>query len=107
MREAHVYCEIHPPSRTVAWIREWNPRGIILSGGPNSVYGEDVPTADRSLLDLGTPVLGLCYGMQVLAQLSGGRVDRRIRREYGRANVTVNGGRLFQGSEQARKPRSG
>ncbi len=72
VREAHVYCEIHPPSRTVAWIREWNPRGIILSGGPNSVYGEDVPTADRSLLDLGTPVLGLCYGMQVLAQLSGG-----------------------------------
>ena len=97
VREAHVYCEIHPPSRTIAWIREWNPRGIILSGGPNSVYGEDVPTADRSLLDLGTPVLGLCYGMQVLAQLSGGRVTPASRREYGRANVTVTGGRLFQG----------
>jgi GMP synthase (glutamine-hydrolysing) len=97
VREAHVYCEIHPPSRTVAWIREWNPRGIILSGGPNSVYGDDVPTADASLLDLGTPVLGLCYGMQVLAQLSGGRVTPASRREYGRANVTVAGGRLFEG----------
>ena len=47
VREAHVYCEIHPPSRTVQWIRNWKPKGIILSGGPSSVYDEDVPTADR------------------------------------------------------------
>jgi GMP synthase (glutamine-hydrolysing) len=97
VREAHVYCEIHPPSRTVAWIGEWNPKGIILSGGPNSVYGDNVPTADAALLDLGTPVLGLCYGMQVLAHLSGGNVTRASRREYGRASVTVEGGRLFRG----------
>ncbi len=58
VREAHVYCEIHPPSRTVQWIRDWKPKGIILSGGPNSVYGENVPTADPALLELGTPVLG-------------------------------------------------
>src|SRR5690606_7395667 len=51
VREAHVYCEIHPPTRTVEWIREWAPRGIILSGGPNSVYGEGVPTADPDLLE--------------------------------------------------------
>jgi GMP synthase (glutamine-hydrolysing) len=97
VREAHVYCEIHPPSRTVDWIRAWRPRGIILSGGPNSVYGENVPTAEPALLDLGTPVLGVCYGMQLLAQLSGGKVERADRREYGRAMVEVKGGRLFQG----------
>jgi GMP synthase (glutamine-hydrolysing) len=98
VREAHVYCEIHPPSRTVDWIRQWHPKGIILSGGPNSVYGESVPTADPKLLELGTPVLGLCYGMQLLAHLSGGKVVRANRREYGRAALKVEGGgRLFQG----------
>ncbi len=97
VREAHVYCEIHPPSRTVEWIHDWKPRGIILSGGPNSVYGENVPTAEPALLELGVPVLGVCYGMQLLAQLSGGRVERAARREYGRAGLEVLGGRLFAG----------
>jgi GMP synthase (glutamine-hydrolysing) len=97
VREAHVYCEIHPPSRSVAWIRDWKPRGVILSGGPNSVYGDNVPTADPALLRLGVPVLGVCYGMQLMAQLSGGNVVRAARREYGRAGVEVLGGRLFEG----------
>ena len=97
VREAHVYCEIHPPSRTIEWIRAWNPKGIILSGGPSSVYGESVPTADPELLELGTPVLGLCYGMQLLAHLSGGKVVRASRREYGRAQLRVEDGRLFHG----------
>jgi GMP synthase (glutamine-hydrolysing) len=97
VREAHVYCEIHPPSRSVAWIKEWQPRGIILSGGPSSVYGDNVPTAEPALLDLGTPVLGLCYGMQLMAHLSGGKVERADRREYGRAMVEVRGGKLFSG----------
>jgi GMP synthase (glutamine-hydrolysing) len=97
VREAHVYCEIHPPSRTVDWIREWKPKGIILSGGPNSVYDENVPTADPSLLATKIPILGLCYGMQLLAHLSGGKVVRANRREYGRADLRVEGGRLFQG----------
>ena len=57
VREARVYSEIHPPTRTIDWIREWKPTGIILSGGPNSVYGENVPTADPLLFDL-APVLG-------------------------------------------------
>lgn len=96
VREAHVYCEIHPPSRDLEWIRRWNPRGIILSGGPSSVYGDNVPTADPGLLDLGVPVLGLCYGMQLMAHLAGGRVHRADRREYGRADLRVEGGRLFQ-----------
>ncbi len=95
VREAHVYCEIHPPSRDLEWIRRWNPRGIILSGGPSSVYGDNVPTADPGLLDLGIPVLGLCYGMQLMAHLAGGRVHRADRREYGRADLRVTGGRLF------------
>jgi GMP synthase (glutamine-hydrolysing) len=97
VREAHVYCEIHPPTRTVQWIREWSPKGIILSGGPNSVYDDAVPIADPELLVLGTPVLGLCYGMQVMAHLGGGNVTKANRREYGRASVRVEGGRLFQG----------
>jgi GMP synthase (glutamine-hydrolysing) len=97
VREAHVYCEIHPPSRSVAWIRDWRPRGIILSGGPSSVYGENVPTADPKLLESGVPVLGLCYGMQLIAQLAGGKVERADRREYGRASLVIEGGRLFQG----------
>ncbi len=99
VREAHVYCEIHPPSRSVEWIRRWNPKGIILSGGPSSVYGENVPTADPALLDAGIPVLGLCYGMQLIAHLAGGKVVRADRREYGRASVRVEGGRLFRGFE--------
>ncbi|HEU5169308.1 MAG TPA: glutamine-hydrolyzing GMP synthase [Gemmatimonadales bacterium] len=97
VREAHVYCEIHPPSRSVAWIRDWNPRGTILSGGPSSVYDENVPTADPSLLQLGIPVLGLCYGMQLMAHLSGGSVVPAARREYGRATLRIEGGRLFRG----------
>jgi GMP synthase (glutamine-hydrolysing) len=97
VREQRVYCEIHPPSRDMEWIRAWRPKGIILSGGPNSVYGDGVPTADPALLDLGVPVLGVCYGMQLLAHLSGGSVVRAARREYGRADVTIGEGALFAG----------
>jgi GMP synthase (glutamine-hydrolysing) len=97
VREAHVYSEIHPPDRSIAWIREWNPRGIILSGGPSSVYDAEAPRAPRELLDLGVPVLGLCYGMQLIAHLAGGEVLPGQRREYGRATVTVHEGRLFRG----------
>ena len=88
IREDRVYSEIHPPTRSVEWIKEWKPKGIILSGGPSSVYGEDVPTADPALLRLGIPVFGICYGMQLITFLEGGVVERG-RREYGRAHVTV------------------
>ena len=97
VREQRVYCEIHPPSRDVAWIRSWKPKGVILSGGPNSVYGDGVPTAQPELLATGVPVLGLCYGMQLLAHLSGGHVVAAARKEYGRADVRIEGGKLFQG----------
>jgi GMP synthase (glutamine-hydrolysing) len=88
VREARVYCEIHPPTRSVEWIREWKPAGIILSGGPNSVYGDNVPTADAAIFDI-APVLGICYGMQLIAHLAGARVINAGRREYGRAELTV------------------
>ena len=89
IREERVYCEIHPPSRSVEWVREWRPQGVILSGGPASVYDEGVPGADGELIDVGVPVLGICYGMQLIAQLSGGKVHSAARREYGRSELAV------------------
>ena len=98
VREAHVYCEIHPPQPGVDWIRALAPVGVILSGGPSSVYDRDAPTVDRGLLDLGVPVLGICYGMQLLAQLAGGDVRPSGEREYGRAEIEVlTGEGLFAG----------
>ncbi len=88
VREARVYSEIHPPTRALEWIREWNPTGIILSGGPNSVYDSGAPSAPAELLAV-APVLGLCYGMQLIAQLEGGSVIGGGRREYGRAEIEI------------------
>ncbi|HET7789485.1 MAG TPA: glutamine-hydrolyzing GMP synthase [Gemmatimonadales bacterium] len=91
VREAHVYCEIHPASKAqdLAFITAFDPRGVILSGGPNSVFEPGAPAADPGILDLGVPVLGICYGMQLLARLAGGKVAPAAEREYGRAEVTV------------------
>jgi len=88
VREARVYSEIHPPTRDVAWVRDWNPTGIILSGGPSSVYEEGAPTIDQALLEI-APVLGICYGMQLVAHVDGGNVINAGRREYGRAEIEV------------------
>ncbi|MBI4541051.1 MAG: glutamine-hydrolyzing GMP synthase [Gemmatimonadetes bacterium] len=97
VREERVYCEIHPPTRSLDWVRDWEPKGIILSGGPASVYDRDVPTADRELFRLGIPILGICYGMQLIARLEGGEV-RGGRREYGRAELTIREpNALFEG----------
>ena len=88
VREARVYSEIHPPTRSLEWIREWKPDGIILSGGPSSVSDAGAPTVPRELLDV-APILGVCYGMQLIAHLEGGAVVGGGRREYGRSEVTV------------------
>jgi GMP synthase (glutamine-hydrolysing) len=98
VREARVYSEIHPPTRSVEWIRDWAPTGIILSGGPNSVYGEHVPTAHLGTLEI-APVLGVCYGMNLIAYLNGGDVAPGASREYGRAEVHLceQSGALFRG----------
>ena len=98
VREAHVYCEIHPPTMSLERIRTLAPEGIILSGGPASVYETDAPHSDPAVLRLGVPVLGICYGMGLLAQQSGGVVGRAERREYGPAELTVGAdGDLFAG----------
>jgi GMP synthase (glutamine-hydrolysing) len=88
VREARVFSEIHPSTRSLDWIRQWNPTGIILSGGPSSVTDAGAPTIDPALLDV-APVLGVCYGMQLIAHLQGGSVIGGGRREYGRADVEV------------------
>ncbi|MEZ4586168.1 MAG: glutamine-hydrolyzing GMP synthase [Gemmatimonadales bacterium] len=103
VREAHVYCEIHPPTRSLEWIKEWNPRAIILSGGPNSVYDEGAPTLTPGVLELGVPVLGLCYGLYLVAQAAGAKVTPAGRREYGRAEIEVRGGRLFEGFDSGER----
>ncbi len=91
VREAHVYSEIHPgdKGKDLEFIKQFAPAGIIFSGGPNSVFDEGAPTADKRLLDGGIPILGICYGMQLIAHLSGGKVHPSNEREYGRADVTV------------------
>ena len=89
IRESHVYCEIHPHSLPLAKIKALAPKAIVLSGGPASVYAPDAPTADAALFDLGVPMLGICYGVQLMAQLLGGRVEHADAREYGPAEVKV------------------
>jgi len=97
IREERVYCEIHPPTRSLEWIHAWKPRAIILSGGPSSVYDEGVPNIDRKLLETGIPILGICYGMQLIALHEGAAVEQG-RREYGRAELAVRRGEgLFAG----------
>ncbi len=99
IREAGVYCEIHSPARSSEWVRRWAPTGIVLSGGPSSVYESDGPGLPAGLQALRVPVLGICYGMQLLAQSEGGRVMPG-KREYGRALLRIAEGEsceLFHG----------
>ncbi|SES86257.1 glutamine-hydrolyzing GMP synthase [Stigmatella erecta] len=89
VRELGVYCEIHRPDLPAGEIRRFAPRGIILSGGPASVETEGSPRCDPFVFDAGVPVLGICYGLQLLAKLLGGKLDRSAHREYGNAEVEV------------------
>ena len=100
VREAHVYCELHPYDMPLADIKAFNPKGIILSGGPNSVYDSDYQ-ADTGLFDLGVPVLGICYGMQFMAHHLGGEVQAGNQREFGYAQVQTEEGDLTRGIEDA------
>ena len=102
VREARVYCEIHPAARgtDLKFVKQFAPKGIILSGGPSSVFDPGAPTADAKLLELGTPVLAICYGMQLVSHLAGGKVTPSPEREYGRADVTIRDAvGLFAGFE--------
>jgi GMP synthase (glutamine-hydrolysing) len=89
VRELGVYCEIQPPDFSASRIRAFAPRGIILSGGPASVDEPGAPRCDPLVFQLGVPVLGICYGLQLLTQMLGGAVDRSARREFGPAEVEV------------------
>jgi len=91
VRELGVYCEIHPWDVSDAEVRAFAPRGVILSGGPESVTDQSPPRAPASVFELGVPVLGICYGMQTMAQQLGGRVAPSSEREFGYAQVTVQG----------------
>ena len=91
VRELGVYCEIHPWDMSDAQVRDFRPRGVILSGGPESVTAADAPHAPAAVFELGVPVLGICYGMQTMAQQLGGRVAASSEREFGYAEVTVEG----------------
>ena len=89
VRELHVYCEIHPCTMPLEQIRAFAPRGIILSGSPFSVEQPGAPLVDRAVFEMGVPVLGVCYGLQLMAKLLGGAIDRKAHREYGHARVEV------------------
>src|ERR1051325_98161 len=91
VREANVYSEIVPSNVTAAEIAAKNPVGIVLSGGPSSVYEEGSPSLDPGILELGVPVLGICYGFQVMAQQLGGEVAHTGKREYGSTDLVVTG----------------
>ncbi len=98
IRECNVYCEIYSYKTDLSKIKEMNPKGIILTGGPNSCYEEGAATCSKELFELGIPVLGLCYGAQLMMHLLGGRVEHASVREYGKIEVHVdNASPLFDG----------
>ena len=90
VRECSVYCEIHSYKTDISEIKKLNPKGIILTGGPNSCYEEGAPTCEAELFSLGVPVLGICYGAQLMTHVLGGKVDKADFREYGRIEVSVD-----------------
>ena len=90
VREAGVYCEIVPYTYSLDKIKEKNPKGIIFTGGPNSVYGEGAPRVDENIFELGLPILGICYGHQLMAYTLGGEVKSAEVREYGKTHIDLN-----------------
>ena len=98
VRECNVYSEVVPFDISLEKIKEKNPKGIIFTGGPASVYGEDAPKCEAEIFSLGIPILGICYGMQLMTQVLGGNVARPDKREYGTTDVQIdNTSLLFQG----------
>ena len=90
IRECNVYSEIVPFNTSIEKIKEKNPKGIIFTGGPASVYGENAPKCDKEIFNLGIPVLGICYGMQLMTDMLGGKVKQANKREYGVTKVKIN-----------------
>src|SRR5690349_4678938 len=90
IREARVYSQILPCTASLATIEAYRPKGIILSGGPSSVYDRKAPKVPKEVFDLGVPILGICYGMQLVTHLLGGEVAKANHREYGRAELLID-----------------
>lgn len=102
VRECRVYCQIEPPTVTADQIRSWAPEGIILSGGPSSIYEKNSPRVDAGIFDLGIPVLGICYGMHFMVDTLGGKVKKADKREYGFASLDARQQKgLFSGIGKA------
>ena len=98
VRECNVYCEVHPYTLPLEKIKEMNPKGIIFTGGPNSVYKEESPRCSKEIFDLGIPVLGICYGAQLMSYLLGGEVATAPVSEYGKTEVEVDTtSKLYEG----------
>ena len=98
VRECGVYCEIHPYTIGIDKIKEMNPKGIIFTGGPNSVYAADSPLCEKEIFEIGIPILGICYGSQLMAHLLGGKVATAPVSEYGKTEVDVDvTSKLFEG----------
>ncbi|MEE9913907.1 MAG: glutamine-hydrolyzing GMP synthase [Deltaproteobacteria bacterium] len=101
VRENHVYCQIEPPAISMASIKALRPEGIILSGGPASIYSKGAPRVDRGIFNLGIPILGICYGLQYMVDSLGGKVIGSTKREYGFAELNVKKRKgLFAGVDQ-------
>ena len=100
VREQNVYCDLLPYDMTVEKIREYDPIGIIFTGGPNSVYADNAPNVKKEIFDLGIPVLGICYGCQLIAYKLGGVVTHANTREYGKSEIEYKAGPLFDGVEK-------
>ncbi len=104
VREAKVYCEIHPCNLELEKIKEFAPKGIILSGGPSSIFDTDAPMADVGIFELKAPILGICYGMQFLTHMLGGEVAKATHREYGNASIAIKDNEnLFYGLDKKDK----
>jgi GMP synthase (glutamine-hydrolysing) len=102
VREQQVYCELHPNDVSEDFVREFQPAGVILSGGPNSVYEDETPRAPDIVFKLGVPVLGICYGMQTMAAQLGGKVENAHKREFGYAEVRARGhSKLLEGIQDS------
>ena len=98
VRECNVYCEVKPYTMSLEEIKKINPKGIIFTGGPNSVYGEDSPLCDKAMFELGIPVLGICYGSQLMSHILGGKVATAPVSEYGKTEVDVDvNSKIFKG----------
>ena len=100
VRECNVYCEVLPYTAEIEKIKALQPKGIIFTGGPNSVYEENAPMYSKEIFELGVPVLGICYGNQLMAHVLGGKVSGAEKREYGKTEITLGDSLLFDGIEK-------